>query len=64
MPTKTPPDINPEICKDVGAYMDQLVQKNPQNAQALKEVKEVFINDGCDVKILKTMASKKKITGS
>src|SRR5947208_2564330 len=54
-PASSHPDINAEICKDVGAYMDWLVQKNPQDAQALEEAKEVFINDGCDVEILKTM---------
>ena len=43
--------------------MDWLVQKNPQNSQALKEAKEVFINNGCDMKILKTMTREEKITG-
>ena len=35
--------------------MDWFIQKNPQDAQALEQVKKVFINDGCDVEVLKTM---------
>ena len=54
-PASSPPDVNADICKDIGAYMDWFIQKNPQDAQALEQAKKVFINDGCDVEVLKTM---------
>ena len=35
--------------------MDLLIQKNPQDVQVLEEAIKVFITDGCNVEILKTM---------
>jgi hypothetical protein len=54
-PASSPLDANADIYKDVGAYMDWLIQKNPHDSQVLEEAKKVFIHDSCDVEILKTM---------
>ena len=52
---QAPTDVNVDIYKDVEAYMDWLIQNNPQDVQVLEETKKVFIYDGCDVEVLKTM---------
>ena len=48
-------DINIDVCKNVRAFMDLLIQNNPQDAQVLEEAKVVFLTDDYDVEVLKTM---------